>query len=154
MSNNPVYSLFATPGSFAPFFLRMALAAVFFYHGSQKAFGWFGGDGWQATIELWAQAPGAHLPYVVMSVVIVAEVAAAIGLFLGFLTRLAGLSVFLIMGGALFYIHGGTTFDAVEYPLVLMAAGVALAFIGGGHLSVDRLISSNLLPVVGGERFH
>lgn len=132
----------------------MALAAVFFYHGSQKAFGWFGGDGWQATLDLWAQAPGAHLPSVMMSVVIAAEVAAAVGLFLGFLTRLAGLSVFLIMSGALFYIHGGTTFDAVEYPLVLMAAGMALAFIGGGHLSVDRVISSNLLPVVGGERFH
>lgn len=149
MSNNPVYSLFATPATFAPFFLRMALTAVFFYHGSQKAFGWFGGDGWEATMALWTGAAGVHLPYAVVALLIVAELVAAVGLFFGFLTRLAGLCVFVIMAGALFYIHGGTTFDAVEYPLVLMAAGISLFFIGGGHLSIDRAISSNLLPYVG-----
>ncbi len=149
MSNNPVYSLFATPATFAPFFLRMALSAVFFYHGSQKAFGWFGGDGWQETMAIWTSPAGVNLPYLVVALLIVVEMAVVPGLFFGFLTRLAGLGVIVIMGGAMFYIHGGTTFDAVEYPLMLMAAAIALVFIGGGHLSVDRSISLNLLPHVG-----
>ena len=144
-----MYSLFATRATFAPFFLRMALSAVFFYHGAQKAFGWFGGEGWQGTMALWTSAEGAHLPYAPVSLLIVAELAAAGGLFFGFLTRLAGLAVFLIMAGSLFSMHGGTTFDAVEYPLLVMAAGISLFFIGGGHLSIDRAISSNLLPYVG-----
>lgn len=147
VANNPVFSLFSTPGTFAPFFLRMALTAVFFYHGAQKAFGWFGGDGWQKTIELWSGS--IHLSAIVVSVVIVVELAVALGLFLGFLTRIFGLCVFILMCGALFYVHGGTTFEAVEYPLVLMAAGIGLTFIGGGYLSVDRAVSSNLLPYVG-----
>jgi putative oxidoreductase len=140
--------LFATPGSFAPFLLRLALSAVFFYHGAQMAFGWFGGDGWQRTVELWSSVPGVSFSYVVISAVIVAELASAAGLFFGFLTRIAGLGVFLIMGGVV-YVRGGTTFDAVEYPLVLMAAGAALTFVGGGYFSVDRAISANLLPSVG-----
>ena len=119
----------------------MALSAVFFYHGSQKAFGWVGGDGWQETMALWT--------YLVVALLVVVELAVVAGLFLGFLTRLAGLGVFVIMAGAMFYIHGGTTFEAVEYPLVLMAAAIALVFIGGGHLSIDRAISCNLLPYVG-----
>ena len=125
----------------------MALSAVFFYHGSQKAFGWFGGDGWQETMALWTSA--VSLPYIVVALLVVLELAVVAGLFLGFLTRLAGLGVFVIMGGAMFYVHGGTTFEAVEYPLVLMAAAIALVFIGGGHLSIDRAISSNLLPYIG-----
>lgn len=123
----------------------MALAAVFFYHGAQKAFGWFGGDGWMGTLHLWEP----HLPYVVSSTMIVVELAVAVCLFLGLLTRLAGLCVFIIMAGAMYFISGGTTFEAVEFPLVLMAAGMALAFLGGGHLSLDRALSTQLLPEVG-----
>jgi len=125
----------------------MALSAVFFYHGSQKAFGWFGGDGWHETMALWTSA--VNLPYIVVVLLVVVELAVVAGLFFGFLTRLAGLGVFVIMADAMFYIHGGTTFEAVEYPLVLMAAAIALVFIGGGQLSIDRAISCNLLPYVG-----
>jgi len=149
VSSNPVYSFFATPGSLAPFFLRMALAAVFFYHGMQKAFGWFGGDGWNGTIEAWTSAESLGMPYLIVAVMIVSELGIALSLFLGFLTRLGGLGVVVIMLGALFYIHGGSSFEAIEYPVLLLASGLALVFIGGGNFSIDRGISSNLLPVVG-----
>jgi putative oxidoreductase len=145
---NPVYSLFATPASFAPFFLRMALATVFFYHGTQKAFGWFGGDGWQQTLELWASVDGANLPGPAVAVIMVGELIIAAALFFGFLTRVAGLSVVLLMAGTLFYTQDGS-FAAIEYSLVLMACGLALTGIGGGRLSVDRGLSANLLPAVG-----
>ena len=32
--------------------LRLALAAVFFPHGAQKALGWFGGNGFSATLGI------------------------------------------------------------------------------------------------------
>jgi putative oxidoreductase len=149
VSNNPIYSFFATPGSFAPFFLRLALAAVFFYHGVQKTFGWFGGAGWNNTMTLWTSSDGYNLPHFVVAFLLVAELAVCLGLLLGFLTRLAALAVVIIMGVVLIFVHGGTTFEAVEFPLVLLAAGLSLVITGGGHFSLDRAISVNLLPQVG-----
>lgn len=149
VSNNPVYSLFATPATFAPLFLRLAVATIFFFHGAQKAFGWFGGEGWQASLETWSSPEGPGLPMAVTISLIVAELAIPFALVLGFLTRPAALLVVLIMGGELYYLSGGTTFEAVQLPLMILAAGLGLLFIGGGHLSVDRGISSNLLPYVG-----
>ena len=149
MSNNPVYSFFATPGSFAPFFLRLALAAVSFYHGVQKTFGWFGGPGWNSTIALWTSAENYNLPYVVVALLLVTELAVCLALLFGFLTRLAALAVVLIMGGILIFVQEGSTFEAVEFPILLIAAGLSLMITGGGHFSVDRAISVNLLPQVG-----
>jgi putative oxidoreductase len=149
VSNNPVYSFFATPGSFAPFFLRLALAAVSFYHGVQKTFGWFGGPGWNSTIALWTSAENYNLPYVLVALLLVTELAVCLALLFGFLTRLAAFAVVFIMGGILIFVHGGSTFEAVEFPILLIAAGLSLMITGGGHFSVDRAISVNLLPQVG-----
>jgi putative oxidoreductase len=149
VSNNPVFLLFATPGSFAPLFLRLAVATIFFFHGAQKAFGWFGGEGWQSSIEAWSSASGPGLPVAVTIALIVAELLIPVGLVFGFLTRIAALASVVIMAGELYYISGSPTFDAIQLPLMILSAGLALLFIGGGNLSVDRSISSNLLPYVG-----
>jgi putative oxidoreductase len=147
--NNPVYSFFATPGSFAPSFLRLALAAVFFYRGVQQTFGWFGGAGWKQTIDLWTSADGYNLPYIIVAFLLIAELAVCVALFFGFLTRLAAFAVVIIMGIVLIFVHRGSTFEAIEFPLVLLATALSLVITGGGHLSIDRAISVNLLPHVG-----
>lgn len=144
-----MYSFFATPATLAPFFLRLALATIFVFHGGQKAFGWFGGDGWHATIAAWGAASGPGLPAAVTTAFIAAELAIPVLLVPGFLTRLGGLAVIILMAGELFFVSGGTTFDAVQLPLMILSAGLALLFVGGGHLSIDRSLSRNLLPWVG-----
>lgn len=149
VSTNPVYSLFATPGTLAPFFLRMALAMLFFYHGMQMTFGWFGGDGWNKTMEIWTHSGGLSLSYAMVAALLVTELVAAGCLFFGFLTRLASFAVILIMAGALFYARGGASFEQAELPLLTLAVGLALTGLGGGRFSVDRAISANLLPSVG-----
>ncbi len=127
----------------------MALVAIFLYQGGQKAFGWFGGEGWLATIQAWTSAEGVTMPTVVISAAIIAELAVVVMLFFGLLTRLGGLIVVILMGAAIYYVHGGTTFENVQLPLTILAAGLALLFMGGGHLSIDRAIGSNLLPTIG-----
>lgn len=149
MSSNPIYSFFATPGNFGPFFLRMALAVVFFFHGTQKAFGWFGGPGWSETILLWTDDNGMNLPYVFAALAVIMEVLIALSLFLGLFTRLGGLGVCIIMGAAIFLMQNTAGFTDLEYPVIVFTAGLSLLFIGGGALSIDRAVSSNLLPVVG-----
>ena len=144
-----MYLFFRTPPSFGPFFLRMALVAIFLYQGGQKAFGWFGGEGWLATVNAWTSAEGVNMPTILISAAIVAELAVVVMLFFGLLTRLGGLLVVILMGAAIFYVHGGTTFENVQLPLTILASGLALLFMGGGHLSIDRAIGSNLLPTIG-----
>ncbi len=150
VSNNPVYSFFATPGSFAPFFLRLALAAVFFYHGAQKTFGWFGGEGWNEYDGALDECrTGTTFPMSSSAFFSSLNSLCPLGLLFGFLTRLAALAVVIIMAVVLIFVHGGTTFEAVEFPLVLLAAGLSLVITGGGYFSLDRAISVNLLPNVG-----
>lgn len=149
VSSNPVYAFFATPRSWGPFVLRMTLAAVFFYHGGQKAFGWFGGDGWTATLGQWTAADGLGLAVPVAAMAILGEVAVAVALFLGLMTRLAGLGVMAIMAGAISVVHAGEGVAAWEYPLTLGLVALALVFLGGGRLSVDRGLSQQLLPGFG-----
>lgn len=149
MSSNPVYRFFSTPGSLAPLFLRLLLAVIFFYHGMQKLLGWFGGDGWHKTIELWSKPEAGGIPFLFAAMAIALEVLISLSLFLGLFTRLAALGVIVIMGGALFYFYPGASFSEIEYPLAILTIGLALLFIGGGALSMDRGISGALLPSVG-----
>ena len=150
VTNNPVYHFFYTPGNAGPLALRLATAGIFFFHGTQRAVGWFGGAGWTRTIETWTSAGGLGLPAVVAPLVMISELAICAGLFLGFFTRLAGIGVVLIMSGALFAV--GKSFPVsldLELPLMVWTAGFALFCLGGGAISVDRAISKNLLPAVG-----
>lgn len=148
VTKNPVFHLFHSPGNVGPLILRLVLAGIFFYHGSQKAFGWFGGLGWQGTIESWNASFG--LPVVLGSSVILLELTVCLLLFVGFLTRLAGLGVVVIMTGALLVLGQSTmVFSDLELPLLVWSVGLAILCLGGGALSVDRGISRNLLPIVG-----
>ena len=71
---NPVSRIFSTPASLAPTVLRLALAAVFLYHGGQKAFGWFGGKGWTETLTQWTAADGLNFPYWLAALGVLAEI--------------------------------------------------------------------------------
>lgn len=146
MTSNPIYELFKTQKSFGPFLLRMLLAAVFFLHGSQKAFGWFGGDGWTATIDSWSSPEGLGLSPFLAAMAIIAELLSAIALFFGLFTRLAALAVAGVMIGAIVLVHADAGFVSAEYPFALLMVGLSLAFTGGGRLSMDRSISSLLMP--------
>lgn len=150
VTNNPVYHFFDTPGNVGPLVLRLATAAVFFFHGTQKALGWFGGIGWHRTIETWTAVTGLGLPSVTGPLAMVAELVICAALALGFFTRLAGIGVVLVMSGTLFAVSkSAPAFPDLEFPLMVWAAGLALLCIGGGALSMDRAVSKNLLPIVG-----
>lgn len=83
--------------------LRIALAAVFLFHGIGKFIGDEGVGGF-------AQMMG--LPLFVAYLVAFAEVAGGLGIIIGgfgppFITRLAGLAIIPVMLGAIFMVHWG-----------------------------------------------
>ncbi len=148
VTSNPVFHFFHTAGNLGPALLRWGLAWIFFYHGSQKAFGLFGGAGWFETIALFEKTFG--LPAPMAATVIVGELLLVLSLITGFCTRLAGLGVAVIMTGAVVLLsEGGGGYAAIEFPALVLVCGLTLCFTGAGIFSVDRFISRNLLPSVG-----
>ena len=146
-----VYRLLTTINSFAPTILRLMLAVIFTVHSGQKTIGWLGGAGWSGTLAHWTgQAPdGLHFPYGLAVAGILAEVCGAVGMLLGFLTRLAALGLLCVMATAVMFVHGPAGFFAprgYEYPLAMAAVALALICCGGGRLSLDRFLSRALLP--------
>ncbi len=149
VSSNPVYAFFATPKSFGPFLLRLLLAAVFLFHGGQKGFAWFGGEGWSATLMEWAKPEGLHFPVWLSALVIMTEVFSAIGLLFGFFTRFFAFAIGCVMSGALWFVHAGFGLASCEYPFALLMVALSLMCLGGGRFSFDRAISGQLLPSIG-----
>jgi len=145
---NPVFQFFHTQGSAGPFVLRLAVAAIFFYHSSQKAFGWFGGIGWNATIAEWSTS--LSLPYAATALIICGELAICLSLFFGFFTRLGALGVLAITSGSLVVVsRTSAAIGDYELPALLWASGAALICLGAGAWSMDRTIGRVLLPSVG-----
>ncbi len=129
--------------------LRIMLAIVFFPHGAQKVFGWFGGAGFSGTMDAFTVKMG--IPAFFAFLAILAETAGPLGLFLGFLTRIAAFGIFCNMAVAIFLVHlphgffmnwfGKQQGEGFEYHLLAITVAVALMIKGGGRWSVDGLIA-------------
>jgi len=131
---------------------RLVLGVVILPHGMQKALGLFGGYGFAGTVEFFHTM---GMPYLIGTLVILAEFIGSIGLILGLGTRFMAFSVGLTMAGAAIlggHIHNGFFMnwfgmqkgEGVEY--FIFAVGLAvIALIGGsGKLSIDNFISKKL----------
>ena len=147
-----VKKFFATDASFAETILRVMLGAVMFPHGAQKLLGWFGGRGFEATIN--GFTGGMHVPELLAILVVLTESFGAVALALGFFTRLAALAITVDMACAVILVHvkvgffmnwsGNLKGEGFEYHLLIIAIGLALMIKGGGLWSVDRAIAKRL----------
>jgi putative oxidoreductase len=145
--------LLSTPNDLTLTLARIILAAIFFAHGSQKMFGFFGGRGVSGTIEIFQQTMGIPAPLTILAMT--AEVFGAVGLFLGLLSRVAALGVLVVMIIAPFANHlyphffmnwtGRQAGEGYEYHLLAIAPIVTILVRGAGALSVDRAISGQSL---------
>ena len=141
--------LLQTDDDISMLLLRLFLALVFFPHGMQKVFGWFGGSGFNATMEMFTSAAG--IPAVLAFLAIMAESLGVVALFTGFLTRIAALGIAVNMtvcalGNHLkngFFMNwmGTQKGEGYEYHLLAIAISAALIISGGGKWSIDGLIS-------------
>jgi len=141
--------LLATPDDSAALVLRVMLGVVFFPHGAQKVLGWFGGPGFAGTVQFFTE--NLQVPYALVLLVMAAEFLGAIGLIVGFLTRVAAFGVFCVMAGAVYMVHlpngffmnwaGTQKGEGFEYHLLVMAIAIALMIRGGGRGSLDRAIA-------------
>lgn len=141
--------IFGTDNDVAGLIMRLTLGGVMLPHGLQKVFGMFGGAGLQATMNALTVKMG--LPGPVAVLVILAESAGALGLIVGFCTRLCALGIALVMGGAIALVHGQHGFfmnwfgrqsgEGFEYHLLAIGLALALVLHGGGKWSFDQRIA-------------
>jgi putative oxidoreductase len=123
--------------------LRLTLGAVFLGHGAQKAFGAFGGPGFEAASGF-IGSMGFRPARMWTALAVGGELVAGLLFVLGLLTPLAGLLVLATMAVAIAKVHGPKGFfvqdGGFEYNLVLIIAAVALAATGPGAPSLDHLL--------------
>jgi putative oxidoreductase len=119
--------------------LRLVVGIIFIAHGSQKLFGAFGGGGPSGTAGFFASA-GIPAPGVMAWVVGLAEFLGGLSVLFGLLTPVGGALIAAVMVVAILVVHLKNGFFApmgIEFPLVNLAAVLALIAAGPGRYSVD-----------------
>ncbi|GAB4204064.1 MAG: DoxX family protein [Roseiflexaceae bacterium] len=150
--------LFATPSdqtlAASALALRIVLGLVILPHGAQKLLGWFGGFGFQGTMDFFTQTM--QIPAPLALLVIIAEFFGPLALFLGLLTRPAAAGIAVVMVVAALTSHLGNGFfmnwygtqpgEGFEFHLLAAGIGLALVITGGGAWSLDSLLAKTTRP--------
>ncbi len=122
--------------------LRLVAGLTMAAHGAQKLFGWFGGAGFTKTAQ-GMQKQGFNPAWFWTSLVILGEFGGGLSVAFGFLTPLGAAGIFAVMLMAIFKSHWKNGFwnskRGLEFPLALLAMGVAIGLIGPGSYSLDVL---------------
>jgi len=129
--------------------VRVTLGAVMLPHGMQKAFGMFGGYGFEGTMGF--LTTGAGLPWIVAFLVIAIELVGSATLIAGMFARPAALGIIAVMLGAIATSHlangffmnwaGTAAGEGYEYHLLVIAMAVAVLIKGAGSYSLDRAVN-------------
>ena len=127
--------------------LRAAVGGVFFAHGAQKLFGWFGGPGPDAMgqgFEKMGIRPGKRNALIAGA----SEAGGGALIATGLMMPLGAAAVTGVMHQAFRTVHWEKGFfntqGGYEYNLVLATAAIALADTGPGPLSLDRALGIEL----------
>jgi putative oxidoreductase len=138
-----------TQSGIVPTIIRLAVGAVFFYHGSQKMLGWWGGPGFSAQMRGF-ESGGIPAPLAFLA--ICAEFFGGIGMILGFLTRIAAFGISVNMIVAIYRIHWPNGFsmnwsghqkgEGFEFHLLVLAITLSIMMVGAGAFSIDGMIDT------------
>jgi putative oxidoreductase len=141
--------LFGTFASKSLLIVRVVLGVIFFAHGAQKVFGWYGGPGLRGVIGYFKQSLGIPAPLTVLAAV--TECLGGLAMIVGLLVRPAALGLILVMLVAIAKVHWPNGFflnwslgpgkgHGYEMNLALIGTALAVLIGGAGILSIDRVI--------------
>jgi putative oxidoreductase len=139
--------LLGTYPSWSRLVVRLALGVVFFAHGAQKVFGWFGGHGLKATMQTFERFM--KIPPAATAVAAFLECVGGLALIVGVLARPFALGLIVVMLVAVAKVHWANGFflatqpgqgNGWEFNFVLIAMALAVVIGGAGALSIDGLL--------------
>ena len=140
--------VFATYPSWSHLVVRIALGIIFFAHGAQKTFGWFGGPGLSATVQGFRKM---NVPPAATVLAAFTECFGGLALIIGVLARPSAIGLIGVMLVAVAKVHAQHGFflnfamtpgrgHGYEYNLALLAMALSIVIGGAGVFSIDRLI--------------
>ena len=140
--------VFATYPSWSHLVVRVALGIIFFAHGAQKTFGWFGGPGLSATVQGFRKM---NVPPAATVLAAFTECFGGLALIVGVLARPSAIGLIGVMLVAVAKVHAQHGFflnfamtpgrgHGYEYNLALLAMALSIVIGGAGVFSIDRLI--------------
>ena len=141
--------LFGTFASTSLLIVRVVLGIIFFAHGAQKVFGWFGGPGLRGVIAYFRQSLGVPAPLTVLAAL--TECFGGLVMIVGLLVRPAAVGLIIVMLVAIATVHWRNGFflnwslepgkgHGFEMNLALIGMALAVLVGGAGAVSLDRLI--------------
>ena len=140
--------LLATSNSLPLALLRLTLGVVMFPHGAQKMLGWFGGQGFAATMGGFEHQ---GIPAVFACLAILAEFLGGLGLIVGLLSRIAAFGILCNMVVAVLRVHASNGLfmnwtgthkgEGFEYHLLAIAMAIVVMAAGAGAWSLDRWLA-------------
>lgn len=152
MNNDMINKILKTESNWGALIARLTLGVVLFAHGAQKMLGWFGGYGFESTVEAFMTEMG--LPWFVAFAVIIIEFYGSIFLILGLGSRLWSLAVAGLFMGIIFttqleygfYMnwYGNQAGEGFEFSLLVIGIAVVVLINGGGKYAVDSRITKLL----------
>jgi len=141
--------ILATKGNFGPTIIRIVLGLVLFPHGAQKLLGWFGGAGFENTMDMFTEALG--IPWLIGLLVIILESIGPVLIIIGLGSRLVALAIVVEFTIIIFLAHiqngffmnwtGQQMGEGFEYHLLVIGIALSLLISGSGRMSVDRLLT-------------
>lgn len=145
-----IQKLLKTDNNISLLVLRVSLGVVLLAHGLQKSLGWFGGFGWQKSMEYFTNYVG--LPSILAALVILIETIGGLFLVIGFATRINALLAGIVIAGAFFIDHLGNGFymnwfgnhkgEGYEFDILFWAMAIAIVVNGAGMFSADRWLTA------------
>jgi putative oxidoreductase len=127
--------------------LRIVVGLLFFGHGAQKLFGWFGGHGVQGTGQFFESMgfPSGKRQAFLAGLM---EAGGGLLLALGLLTPVAAAALTAVMLVAVVKVHFAkgvwVTEGGYEYNAVLVAAVFAITAVGAGKFSLDNALNLDI----------
>ena len=141
-------AVLGTYPSWSHLVVRVGLGVVFFAHGAQKVFGWFGGAGLRATVAGFARM---GIPAPAATAAALVELLGGLAMLVGLLVRPAAVGLIVVMLVAMLTVHrqhgffmnwfGNQSGEGYEYHVLALGVAAALVIGGAGRWSVDALIA-------------
>jgi putative oxidoreductase len=127
--------------------LRITLGGIFFAHGAQKLFGWFGGHGISGHAGF-LESLGVRPARLLAAVSGLGEFFGGLGVLSGFLMPFPAAAIIGAMSMAIIKVHGPHGFfnhdGGLEFPLVLAVLAFVIGLVGPGRYSLDQALGVRL----------
>jgi putative oxidoreductase len=130
--------------------LRLTVGVILFLAGAGKVLGWFGGQGIEATLEIFVSQMGIHPILAYLSCY--TEFIGGFLLIVGLLTRPAAFAIMINMLVAAIVTLPNGFLAGASYPFSMMVSSIVILLAGPMGYSLDAVFLSGRKDVIGFNR--